>query len=195
MKDTLVAQEQASEWRKVKPWIWWAGVLFLGAIGLNILSSIRSASLEMTPLDVSKESVLIIGYVIAFYATAKLVRAFLRFLPEIFRDAIYIVLILGAYTLVLNQLDISKELAPFRRQYKEAAGVDCQVVDANGHTLKCGEKVKATLANRDRWLAEHHAIQIGGWETHAYGVKNDTYEPNLFAVYLVVPFASLFPAP
>ncbi|MDD2758210.1 MAG: hypothetical protein PHD72_02440 [Patescibacteria group bacterium] len=194
MEDILEKMEKEDKKRAIMPFILLV-VFISGVMGLKIVADILGAQLAMNGIDVLKEIGVVLCYFAGLGLMFVLIKQFQHRLSNRFCYTAYFIGVVGAFMLVFNQMVISREMTPYRQQFTAAAYSDCRVTGVNGHTLRCGNKVKAALANRDKWLKDHWAIQIGGWKIHAYGVKNDTYEPNLFAIYLVNPLAPLFPAP
>jgi hypothetical protein len=191
MRNLIAAQERDDERRETRPFLLLL-VLIGGLWGLKLMCDILGEQLGMTGLDTMKEVGIIMCYFIGLGVIIVLAKVFRRHLPDRLHFGIHLFGIVFALAMVFNQMIISRELTPYRKQFAAAANDGCRVTGVNGHELKCGDKLQPALDARDKWLKDHGALRFGAWEIRALGVRSEMFEPNLAAAYIAIPFSTFF---
>lgn len=153
-------------------------MIFVG----NIFGSFNASDFGMTYEEMSKEIWLIIFYLIV----GTIIVLFLgRVKNPIRKFGFRLFAIVAIFAIVSNQLTVSYELAPIKREFALAMN-ECRVTDFR--KLSCGKKLKESLMHRDAKLNELGAVMFNsdGWKVTA--VSKDTIVPNRSGVYLHIPF-------
>jgi len=148
----------------------------------NIFGSFNASEFGMTYEEMSKEIWLVILYLIV----GGIAMLFLgRIKKPAWRFGFRLLTAVLIFAAAKNQLTVSHELAPIKREFALAAN-ECKVTDFQ--ELSCGKKIKDALKHRDAKLTELGAVMLNsdGWRVVA--VNKTTIVPNCSGAYLFIPF-------
>ena len=162
---------------RILPFLLWLTAIPIFA---NVLAGIKAPQFGMTATELDSEFLLI-----ALYAMAGLLAVVgLKWLTKSAEVlcGVRLMIVLAVIAMSYNQLAVSRELAPIKREFAQAAG-QCH---AKSGELICGPELKKVLERRDAELKRLHAVRIGDWRVTALHADNYLLERN--SAYLFSPF-------
>ncbi|MCX6781965.1 MAG: hypothetical protein NTW66_02510 [Candidatus Magasanikbacteria bacterium] len=177
--------EREGEERQVNgSWTKWIYALF-GMVALsstvNMTASRWAADFGMTPPDLMKEFYAIVLYIILGIGLLFLIGRF-KYLPKVIRFGLRLLVIVFAISICHNQVAISYELAPIKKEFNDVAAV-CDLKP--GGELECHGGIEKVIAKRQTKLAELNAVIYDDWQVKGSRVVNQV---ETSAIY----FRSLF---
>lgn len=146
----------------------------------NMLASMKASQFGMTATELNGEFLLVAIYAMAGFLGVLLANRLTK--NRKIRFGVKAILFIATLALAYNQMRISRELAPIKQEFAQAAG-QCHVKSGK---LVCGPKLKKALERRDTELKRLHAVRIGDWRVTALHADNYLLERN--SVYLFSPF-------
>ncbi len=160
-------------------------IVFFGLMALpitvNISASVWANDFGMTAPELMKEFYMVALYIISSFVLFFLI-GHLKFLPEIIKFSLRLLLVVIAISACYNQIRISYELAGAKKEFS-AAAIMCS--EKSNRQLGCHGKIERVIAERQSKLTALNAIVVDDWQVKT---SHDLKEVETSAIYFYRPF-------
>jgi hypothetical protein len=146
----------------------------------NMLASMKATQFGMTATELNGEFLLVAIYAMAGFLGVLLANRLTK--NRKIQFGVKALLFVSTLALAYNQVRISRELAPVKTEFAQAAA-NCHPKSGG---LVCGPELKQVLARRDAELKRLHAVRFGDWRVTALTSSNYLFDRD--SVYLHIPF-------